>query len=256
MVLCARKNPKNKGGLRLKSHKKNIRSQNLAITTSFRFGNWKKPRTWSNKAHETMNYALAEFFACPIEPKEVYAWSSLIKYYGEDDSYRAVELAKTLSKDIYQLDVLPMFFGEQFLENEIAIKAFDNDLITLLEKYGSLSIIYTKGRELNQKLLSRALNIGGNVLLVPENVGMPVGDYLIWLKGCKGLPSEILKEWSGISSDKQEWVYQQITTFFRYSLITGHQVSKKYLRPMDLKLGFTKMTLKSTNVSIDFEKLP
>lgn len=240
----------------MKSRKKNIRSQNLAITTSFQFGNWRKPRMWSGRAHETMNYALTRYFACPIEPEDVYTWSNLIEYYGEDDAYRAVSLARKLAQGIYELDVLPVLFGDQFLENEIAKKAFDNDLITILEKYGELSVIYANGKELNRKLLNNAIDIGGGVFLVSEDIGMTVGDFFIWFKGCEGIPGGVLKEWSGIPTDKHEMVYQQILGFFRYTLVLGHRVAKKYLRPMDLSLEFTKMTLKSTNVSIDFEKLP
>ena len=172
-------------------------------------GDWYKPKDWSEKARGT---GILMVVTNNNKRSEI-----VINKYDGEQSKRLME---ELINDVYRFDIAPIKLKRYVQLLDIRLE-FERGINKVLEKYGSMNILYFEdGINPDWSLDSEKLIIAygdrhTQVLLTPEKgFGMPVREFLRWYKGTEEPNLTILSEWSGISCDNMELVYQIILNLF------------------------------------------
>ena len=173
-------------------------------------GNWRKPREWSSTAQWVRN-------------------SENTKFYGGKHP-RVRELIRVMTEDLY-IKVLPYDVAQAIATTPMLMHELRHSVENMLAKYGKMDLIYG---EVPKKLEKDIVVDGKTLALVNAKVSMPMGEFLVWLKGRPGILDKdtriALSEWSGIPTHKMDQVYAMIVDFFRNETIEDHALAEHYTR--------------------------
>ena len=219
-------------------------------------GNWhegqRNQRVWSQQACRAMNASHYENFMVPVKPENLNLVSEAmrLKLFREHDTVKASELMRTLAWDVYDLKVLPYPFGNQIMDSEVTRAAMGRDLADCLNYFKGLSVIYSGGDVPFPDYLIPDLLILDvqDVALTQRKVGMPVLEYLLWLKGNNDTRRSVIAEWSGIPVSKQEYVYRSLLDAFREYLKHEHAAAEKYSKPVQFLTSGININCHETKV--------
>ena len=151
------------------------------------------------------------------------------------DIVRTVTLA--LAADVF---CLPLAVQKCIAQDEVLLTPFDADLFHVVDEFGDCGILYVNKSNSKNRLLKDALKIGQQLYLTKEHAGIPVKEYLFYLlKGrrYKRDCTKIIREWSGISTQQQDYVYRRLVGLFRTCLrlcVHKDQLKYAYAGPFDM----------------------
>lgn len=173
-------------------------------------GNWRFPHEWSSTARWVRN-------------------SENTKFYGGAHP-RVRELVRTMTDDLY-IKVLPYDVAQTIATTPMLMHELRRQVEDMLAKYGKLDLVYG---EVPSKFEKNIVVDGKTMALVRAKCAMPVGEFLVWLKGSPGIMDKdtrlALSEWSGVPTYKMDYVYAMIVEFFRHETIEDHALAEQYTR--------------------------
>lgn len=175
----------------------------------------KQPRTW-------LIEPLAEWaFDYVRGVMDVYATYS--KLY----QLQAANLGRSLIRDVYTPDVLPLLACGKVLNDYEFNKLMNDELFQLLYRYGGRDLVFfrynTKTPPRNVLNDSELTPLGQDIYMTSQRYSMKIRDFLLWYKGGVEVPSAVLTEWSGIPEDHFAAAYHGLINFFRNVLINEHR---------------------------------
>lgn len=205
-----------------KSIFKKIRGIYVKIATRKLVGNFRHEKYWSDEVREFMENRESFSFVGGDDDSigSIYVGGvrNYFIHFGNHD-LQAVNLALSLLKDIYALEVLPMGHCEEIFGRKETAEFVGKELFGLLCKFGGMDIVYHDAKHRVPKGIRNRCQLNRRLYLTDKPVGMPVGMFLIWAKGGVPLPPEIMAEWSGIPKYKVADVYSALIKEFKYDII-------------------------------------
>lgn len=206
-----------------KSILKKIREAHKRFRTRHLAGNFRRRKYWSDNAKNFMdNRQLFSFIDNGDETLASTFVRDVREYYSHYGAYdlQAVNVALSLLRDVYSPDVLPVKVCKKIFTDKETAALMSAELFGLLCEYGSMDIVY---RENTRRLkVKNSCRLNNRLFLTRDHIGMPVRMFLIWTKGGEKVPSEILKEWSGVPRSRVTEVYNELIDELRYAVIENH----------------------------------
>ena len=179
-------------------------SKSTLANKPVRLGNYRKEETWSKEAKR-------------------------FKLQGEDRRKAIHSLENTLVDDVY-LCSQPYIASISIPLDKSMMDLMRNEIKKILIEYGDRDILFvSKNASIPSFLARNATELSPRIFLEDENCSMPLNEFLLCYKGNFEIPSDIIEEWSGLSSRQQVTAYEEIVKFVRRKL---DQYTQDYYQQM------------------------
>ena len=147
--------------------------------------------------------------------------------YSRSFQLQAANLGRSLIRDVYTPDVLPLLACGRVLNDYEINKLMNEELFQLLCRYGGRDLVFfkynTKTPPRNVLSDSELIPLGQDIYMTSQRYSMRIRDFLLWYKGGVEVPSAVLTEWSGIPEDHFAIAYHGLVNFFRNMLMNEHR---------------------------------
>lgn len=170
-------------------------------------GDWYNISKWSNRARDTG--ILVKVMVNGVTTGEIVG--------ANDREYEWIErLTDCLVEDIFHYKILKRLFWNHISKSEL-----EKEVNRALDKFGAMNILYFEdGIETDREIALEQLTIvyGDrymNLFLTTEkDIGMPVRDFMLWLRGSDEPKPLVISEWSGVPHDNLDIVYRRLVDLF------------------------------------------